>query len=761
MRGGIALLALACVGAAHAQMIGPGISKAFELVKAKQGGTPVTGTGANESQGGRIPEPEPSKGQQLRVINADDYSRAGNEVLAEGNVHIIYKGYDVFADRVVGDLSTNIFILEGNGRLIGRTEEIEGERIQINFDDETFTFERGRAVLQPERLENQSAVPLYVKGARGGGRENDILTEDGDLTTCELESPHFHLHAKSTRVIPRKHIILKQVKLEVLGATILSLPGLTIPLDRDPQKYLPEVGQSEDEGYYIKFKFSTPLKHDTFIDHKVDLMSKLGIGLGGDYQYRWKNSSGRINAYSLVGNQRTLRSSIEHTQYFGQDSLSLAANFNRFNYLTAPESTQLDARASYAFRLGNGQARAGWYRSSSQSSGFESISENFSFNDSRELWNDFRTSLDVNLSSTQSNGFGSQTKTERIDLRFLGTQELRSLTAELLYQRSIPVGGGNSYLSSSDRTPLVTLRSDARRMFGEGAGRVLPWQMEFSVGELSDPGQEQERITRLYLDWGFRRSDGGRRLRVSYGGQFKQGMYSDDTAQYTLNYDTSLSYEFGQNSSFNVNYRRLASFGYTPLFMDRTGSGDALNADLSWQPVKTLRLAAQTGYDLLQIERGYTPWQSVSVRAEFTPRELSRYSLSAYYDTFSQAWSSARLDADVKVGRMWFTFAARYDGLRSQWAGATLIARGLRYGKLGADLLFDYNGYTQQFDATQFALTYSLHCFEAVLEVTENKVGFRPGRQVAFFVRIKAFPNTDLFGFGRRGQQIGTGGFGG
>lgn len=757
MRGSLALLALICVGGAQAQVIGPAVSQASELVKGKQteGGETV---GQSEEQ---IPESNPSRSQQFQLINADDYSRVGNEVFAEGNVHIVYKGYDIYADRIVGDFSTNIFVLEGNGRLVGRTEEIEGDRIVVDFDAETFNFERGRAVLQPERLENRSAVPVFVTAASGGGRENDFTTFEGDLTTCELESPHFHLHAKSTRVIPRKHIILKQVELEVLGKKILTLPGLTIPLDRDPQKYLPEIGQSPDEGYYVKFKFSTPLKNDTFIDHKVDLMSKLGVGIGGDYQYRWKNSFGRINGYSLFGNQKTLRGSVDHTQYFGQDSLNVAANFNRFNYLTAPESTQLDARANYAFRLAGGQSRLGWYRSSSESSGFQSVSQNFSFNDFRELWKDFRTSLDLNLSSNESNGFGSQSKTERVDVRFLGTQELRSLTAELLYQRSIPVGGGNSFLSSSDRTPMLTLRSDARRILGERTGRSLPWQLEASVGELTDPGQEQEKITRFFLDWGFRRSDGNDRLRVNYGGQFKQGMYSDDTAQYTLNYDTSISYEYGQNSTFNVNYRRLASFGYTPLFMDRTGSSDALNADLTWQPVRSLRLAAQTGYDLLQIERGFTPWQSVSVRAEYMPRELSRYSMSAYYDTFSQAWSSARLDADVRVGRMWFTFAARYDGLRSQWAGATLIARGLRYGKLGADLLFDYNGYTQQFDATQFALTYSLHCFEAVLEVTENKVGFRPGRQVALFVRIKAFPNTDLFGFGRRGQQIGTGGFGG
>lgn len=705
-----------------------------------------------------LPQSDPEKGQTFRLINADSSGRAGSEFLASGNVHIIYKGYDIYGDKVVFDEAANTAVVEGGTRIIGRTETIEGEWVKVNFNNETFEFRKGRSVLKPERVQGSIASDLFIEGDQGSGNQYDITTRGGHITTCDLEHPHYEIRAASTRVVPGRHAILKDVRLVVLDRTILRLPGLVVPLDRSPDKYLPEIGHSDDEGYYVKFKFSTPLPGDSFIDHKVDLMSKLGVGLGSDYQYRFGQGEGRVNLYGLVGGpQRTLRASIDHLQRFGNDQLSLALNYNRFNYLTSPETTALDARASYSFDLLGGQSRVGWYRSSSDSSGFSSVSQNFSVYDSRELWKNFRTALDVNLSKQESNGFGSSVSSERVDLRFTGTQELKSLTAELLYQRSIPVSSDSNFFSSSDQTPLLTLRSTAERLLGGRASKVLPWTAEMSIGELADPGT-QDQLTRMFFDWGFRRTDGPERLTLNWGGRFKQGLYSDDTAQYTLNYDGNLSWRFAKDSRVNVNYRRLQSFGYTPLFMDRTGSSDALNTDVTWQPGRAWRLSLQSGYDLLQIERGFTPWQSVSVRTEYMPKDTIKFSLSSYYDTFNQVWSSSRLDGDVRVGGMWFTLAARYDGARSIWSGGTLIARGLRSGKVGADLLFDYNGYTQQFDATQFMFTYDMHCADLVLEITENKNGFRPGRQIGLFVRIKAFPNQDLFGFGRRGQQIGSGG---
>jgi hypothetical protein len=69
-----------------------------------------------------------------------------------------------------------------------------------------------------------------------------------------------------------------------------------------------------------------------------------------------------------------------------------------------------------------------------------------------------------------------------------------------------------------------------------------------------------------------------------------------------------------------------------------------------------------------------------------------------------------------------------------------------------------YNGFLERFDSRHFAFTYDLHCAEAVLQIIENNVGFRPGREFLFFIRIKALPFDSPFGTGRLGQPIGLGG---
>ncbi len=99
---------------------------------------------------------------------------------------------------------------------------------------------------------------------------------------------------------------------------------------------------------------------------------------------------------------------------------------------------------------------------------------------------------------------------------------------------------------------------------------------------------------------------------------------------------------------------------------------------------------------------------------------------------------------------------ARYDGTRSQFGAVNFIAEGMRWGKLTAGFLLGWNGYTREFETRQASLMYDLHDADALLEVTDNKTGFRNGTSVAFFIRLKAMPFLTPFGKGTRGQGFGT-----
>ncbi|MES1227546.1 MAG: hypothetical protein ABUL72_02685, partial [Armatimonadota bacterium] len=235
----------------------------------------------------------------------------------------------------------------------------------------------------------------------------------------------------------------------------------------------------------------------------------------------------------------------------------------------------------------------------------------------------------------------------------------------------------------------------------------------------------------------------------------------DDTAQYVLNYDDRLSYEYGNGSTFGVNYSRLAQFGYTPLPTDQTGRSDNFNFDWQHLASKTFRVGLTTGYDVYQSSQSNAPWQSVGITANYDRGRDSRYVGTFLYDTFSNAWSSLRLDGSFKLLGADWTAGVRYDGLRSTWAGANLQIQGFKSGKVTTDAYFGYNGYTKELEVQQYRFVYDLHCMEALLQVTNTTVGFRPGQTIGFYIRIKALPQTNNLGFGTRGQQyFGTGGAG-
>ena len=737
------------------------VASVSAAARAGSGGESTEQTGG-PVRGSQLPPKDPAASEELKVIHAGFAQVAGaNKLIFDQGVVLEFRGYTMSAERIEGDRETSVWIMRGGGKLTGKGESVSGEEITVNFDEETYTFKDGEGTVTPERAQGATTGPLYVTGGSGRLTSRHYHIVNGTLTPGDREDPHFGLEVDSAEVIPGKRISLKGLTLRIGGRKVARLSSLVIPLYDDRPRYLPEFGQSPDEGYYIKSRYVTPLRGDDTWETRLDLMSRLGVGLGGDLRYSNSVATGLASIYGLSGSQRTLVGSWDHTQKLSFGTLTLGNQYQRANYLTAPGTTSVNSRAQLLLPSRYGQSTLAYTRFSSAVQTFESVSETYSLQDSRQV-KGFKTNLSLNLSSSESkSGITQLSKSERVDVRVQGTKELRSLTADLLYQRSIPVGDQNSFSSASDRTPLLTLTSDTTRLFGSRVGRVWPFQTSFSIGELNDPGSKSQ-ITRMTFDAkGGRTEELGKSLKLTWNSLFSQGMYSDDTAQYVLGYNGNLAYSFSKNSSMTLSYRNQRQFGFTPLAIDLTGRSDAFQYGLDWRLGRGWGVTAQTGYDILSADRGQSPWQLVSLGASYRVND-SRFTFTSIYDTFNTAWSSFRAESQFLIGGTKVATAARYDGLRSVWSAASLQVEALRLGKVRTDFLMSFNGFTKQFDAMQVSLAYDLHCTEAVLEFTEFRSGFRSGRQIAFFFRIKALPFGGDFGTGRQGQRIGgAGGFGG
>ncbi|MCB8933146.1 MAG: hypothetical protein H6534_06860 [Chthonomonadaceae bacterium] len=708
---------------------------------------------------GALPPPQ-SQDRTLQILQTGTVERVGQQIVLDGGVHVQYEGYDIFANRVEGDLDTQVFFLTGQVKLIGIDSVVTGGAVQVMFKERSFRATDGEAQLRPSFLKGRTLDDVYLGGKLTYGSEREAFASQSYFTTCNLDHPHYVLDSRFATVRPGRRLILRDVEIRILDHRILRLPYVSIPLEDYSDRYLPDVGQSRDEGYYVRTRTGVPLPSPrTSLDARVDYYTKLGGGLGADYRYEHAKSSGQIQVFGLTGGPGSLQASNRHSQTFGAFTIDVSNEYQRNNYLTAPQSTLLSTRGNLMYRQGASNTRLSFMRTGNNSPGFSFEQQTTTLSDQRTWSKALRTTLDLNLVANKSE-FSSGTPIERqqLDVRFRGQQDLQRATAELEYIRSIPVGETTNFFSASDRTPVFTLRSSSQQMFGsERAGLGMPFQTQLSLGEFVD-SRSRSRISRGYFDFAFQRPDtSGKKFTFNWDGKFRQGVYSDDTAQYVVGMGANARYKLGKDTGVNVRYNYLRPFGFSPLQLDRSGEYHQVFADINIRPVPTVLLAVQTGYDLLGKNLSSTNWQTVGVRMEYEPAKWLLFRANSTYDPYQKGWSNLRLDVAYKPGATLVRASARYDGIRKQWGQVAVSVLNLKWGRFQASTDLVYNGYLKQFEARHFDFRYDLHCAEAVLQIIDNPLGFRSGREINFFFRLKAFPFNTGYGTGQRGQAIGGG----
>jgi len=760
---------LALTAAASAQDVASGITSVLKEMKFRDllpkhyaipPGQPQVGDPTERT--GELPKPGDTTPRQF-VIYQGTPSMKGSKVYIKDNVHFANRGYEVFADAVEGDQDTNVYKATGHVKVYGKDAFIRGDEVTINFRNNTFLARDAYVDARPSLLGGYALKDLYIKGGELYGSRQEIFGNQNDVTSCDLDKPHFHLQSAKMTVRPGKRAIFRKVSIIVLNRTILKLPYLSLPLDQRTYRYMPEIGQSFDEGYYVKFRFGVPLRGDSnnLLTH-VDYYTKKGPGLGFDYSYNSLPARGIISAYSVLGSDKTFTLNTRHRSDFKLGVLTLDTNYQQNDYLTAPDSSIFGARLGFLLRQSRtASTKFGYTFNDNNSGGFDSQSQTFSLGDARKWSKTFQTSLDLGYSKADSTSGTTTTDRQQLDVKFKAEEDLQKATAQFLYQRTIPVGETSNFFSGTDQTPVISLLSDSNKLFGRKNNFILPFRAELSVGEFAN-SLDQTKVSRGNLDLNFNRPDrSNNRLKFDMTGRFKQDFYSDGTAQYNLGLGMVGTYTLGRDTSLNVRYNYLRPYGFSPLQIDRLGQTNLVSGDLSVRPIRSLLVGAQTGYDMLQLQTRGTPWQMIGARMEYRPTDYISIRSLATYDTFQRAWSNMRIDMAYKPGATFVGLGMKYDGIRKVWSSAEGFVDGFKWGRMRTSAMMTYNGYLQRFESRQFQFTYDLHCWEAVLTVIDNPIGFRTGTSINFTLRIKAFPFNTGFGTGTSGQPIGIGGVAG
>ncbi len=734
------------------------------LVPMADPGSPLEPTRFADEEKGKtasIPEPE-SEDTSFQIMRTGTSHQKDNQVEMSGGVEFMYKGYHVFADSASGDLKSNIFSLIGDVKLIGKDALVSGEQITVDFDKKLYHAFSSKADMKPGLTQGTFIRDLYTHGQESYGSSTEQQTLYGGITSCDLLHPHYEIDGESINVRPGRRAIFRKARIKLFGRTILRVPYLVIPLDDKSQRNQPQIGQSEQEGYFIKTRFGVPMPTNTDLFWRLDYMSKLGVGVGADYLYKNTVSNGNLQVYSIVGPGQMVKIADQHQQKFAWGTLALDTDYENNNYLVQPGSVLETEKALLTFpQKGNALTRLSMSYTGSSSQGTSSTTENVGVSDTRKFGSNITTAVDVNYQQSDSKFLGAgstiSNSQQNLNVKFDGQDDLTKAVAEIQYQRQIPIGSTLALYGSNDMTPEVSLTSDSKRLASSAVNANWPFKTSMSIGEFSDEFGNGH-ITRDSFDFKFQHPDHSTGLFHSdFTGEFRQGMYSDGTAQYLLNLTDNDSYKLTKDTSFNFHYNYLRPYGYTPLSIDQTGQQNIATADLSVKPIKTLSVGAQSGFDMLRLQQSEVAWQPVGVRMEWQPKDYLLMRTQATYDTFQGAWSNIRIDTSYKPGATFVSVGSYYDGIAHTWSNVNAFVDNLTWGKTKVSAILTYDGYTKQFDNQQYAFTYDLHCWEAVLTYQLQQTGFAAGRTVTFMLRLKALPFSSPFGSGSRGAPLGTG----
>lgn len=731
-------------------------------------------------------------------LNPDDvyYSADTTEettqgtVIGRGGVLIIYKGYRLTGEEAELDTNRGLATFSGPVHLVAPNGQIAdvgpGGRLRLNLNRGTYTLTGTRSVIQPEQVQAQIGLiqPIYVYGGVVRGRPGFIDIRDGQFTTCDFPDPHYSFGARQAYIIPGRRLVGRNVSFYRKGHRVFSIPYLFLPLDQRlaQQTIFPTVGQTPDEGYFIKFAFGYALAAALPGILRVDEFQKKGTGLGFDQSYgtsdRPTRGSGQFTIYNLYDKSRgvdDLNGSLNHVQRLGTVNATLNSQFQQNSYFAGLNKSQsqnstlgltrnvgnlntslLTTLTQNSFGYGRSQTLTSALDNTYQPTGTSQLETKFDFSQFSSpgfagLGGDSRQELDSNLDY--------RNRGKLFDTEVLATK----------YTQLASSSGSSRFFGGLERLPEFRLATDALR--SALLRRFLPrtTRMDLSLGAFNEPSSlTKSQRARFNVDLGTTTQKITGRSTLDYGGSFQQGFYGDDTAQYVLNGQSAYRLRVGSRSTLGATYTYLRPYGYTPFQFDYTGSTNLAGLNLALQESRVFQLAVGTGYDFNRLHSmpGYraTPFQTVSAQTLYTPSPRVRFRSTFSYDlnnsrlldmtNYLRLRGSDRLALDLS-GRFspeLHRYTTINGNLNLPFLRDPHEDAGYRIRAIAG-----YNGITSRLDYKGLALTRSWHDYELNLTYQDTPNGLRPGSTFNLTFRLKAFPAYEPFATGQYGQSLDTG----
>lgn len=265
-------------------------------------------------------------------IRGDQVIYNENLITASGNALITYNNYEINADIIVINTSTNM--ITGSGRVFVTQENgkgLSGEEFQFDIDRENLKLQKVVSSFKPKTSREDIFLRMQELENKKGGEQSttaDILHgKNTKLTTCDLADPHYWLSAKEFIYYPNKRVVGYHVTTHFWFSPVPLAYTPYYVFYLGPRRVTmkpPIVGSNTVEGDFIKTETVYFLDEENEGSIFVDAMSIKGQGLGWEHRYNF-GDPGSFYYYNVLEQDikpRRETKIVKWHQIFTPDSLS-------------------------------------------------------------------------------------------------------------------------------------------------------------------------------------------------------------------------------------------------------------------------------------------------------------------------------------------------------------------------------------------------------------------------------------------------------
>lgn len=230
-------------------------------------------------------------------------------VFLYGNAEVYYKDISLKSAQIEINIDSNIVIARGIydtlGNYIGKPIFKEAEQ-EFNAHEIKYNFTTKKGLITDVITQEGDG---YIHGQKIKKTATDVLyIKNGKYTTCNLEEPHYYLHASKLKIIPNDKIVTGPANMVVEDVpTPLAIPFGFFPNKKGSKSgiIVPEPGESTEYGFFLlNGGYYWALSNKVDMQFKGDFYSKgsWGSNYTLNYKKRYKYAGFFDGKYSIMKN---------------------------------------------------------------------------------------------------------------------------------------------------------------------------------------------------------------------------------------------------------------------------------------------------------------------------------------------------------------------------------------------------------------------------------------------------------------------------